>query len=394
MNLLIKNTRIVDEEKDFLGDIYIEKGRIKDFGEDLNYDCRTIEAKGLVTMPAFIDLHFHLRDPGFIYKEDIDSASRAALKGGYTLINAMGNTKPIASNMDVVEYVLDNAKRKDLIDIHQTVTITENFDGKTLSHLDKLDKRVKFISDDGYGVKSSLTMYKGMLKAKELGLIIMVHAEDEEMSPIDYRIAENLEIIRDIYLAEETGAHVHLSHVSTKEAIEAIRLGKERGLRLTSEVTPHHISLWDNDYRVNPPIRRKDDVDALIQGIIDGSVDAIGTDHAPHSKEDKEAGSPGLSGIETSFSVSYTSLVEAGKIDLKKLSQIMSANPARIFRVDKGRIEKGYDGDLVLVDLEKEILVDGEDFVSKGKNTPFNGMKFRGEVAMTIKDGDLKYKRD
>ncbi len=394
MNLLIKNTRIVDEEKDFLGDIYIEKGRIKDFGEDLNYDCRTIEAKGLVTMPAFIDLHFHLRDPGFIYKEDIDSASRAALKGGYTLINAMGNTKPIASNMDVVEYVLDNAKRKDLIDIHQTVTITENFDGKTLSHLDKLDKRVKFISDDGYGVKSSLTMYKAMLKAKELGLIIMVHAEDEEMSPIDYRIAENLETIRDIYLAEETGAHVHLSHVSTKEAIEAIRLGKERGLRLTSEVTPHHISLWDNDYRVNPPIRRKDDVDALIQGIIDGSVDAIGTDHAPHSKEDKEAGSPGLSGIETSFSVSYTSLVEAGKIDLKKLSQIMSANPARIFRVDKGRIEKGYDGDLVLVDLEKEILVDGEDFVSKGKNTPFNGMKFRGEVAMTIKDGDLKYKRD
>lgn len=394
MNLLIKNTRIVDEEKDFLGDIYIEKGRIKDFGEDLNYDCRTIEAKGLVTMPAFIDLHFHLRDPGFIYKEDIDSASRAALKGGYTLINAMGNTKPIASNMDVVEYVLDNAKRKDLIDIHQTVTITENFDGKTLSHLDKLDKRVKFISDDGYGVKSSLTMYKAMLKAKELGLIIMVHAEDEEMSPIDYRIAENLETIRDIYLAEETGAHVHLSHVSTKEAIEAIRLGKERGLRLTSEVTPHHISLWDNDYRVNPPIRRKDDVDALIQGITDGSVDAIGTDHAPHSKEDKEAGSPGLSGIETSFSVSYTSLVEAGKIDLKKLSQIMSANPARIFRVDKGRIEKGYDGDLVLVDLEKEILVDGEDFVSKGKNTPFNGMKFRGEVAMTIKDGDLKYKRD
>ena len=394
MNLLIKNTRIVDEEKDFLGDIYIEKGRIKDFGEDLNYDCRTIEAKGLVTMPAFIDLHFHLRDPGFIYKEDIDSASRAALKGGYTLVNAMGNTKPIASNMDVVEYVLDNAKRKDLIDIHQTVTITENFDGKTLSHLDKLDKRVKFISDDGYGVKSSLTMYKAMLKAKELGLIIMVHAEDEEMSPIDYRIAENLETIRDIYLAEETGAHVHLSHVSTKEAIEAIRLGKERGLRLTSEVTPHHISLWDNDYRVNPPIRRKDDVDALIQGIIDGSVDAIGTDHAPHSKEDKEAGSPGLSGIETSFSVSYTSLVEAGKIDLKKLSQIMSANPARIFRVDKGRIEKGYDGDLVLVDLEKEILVDGEDFVSKGKNTPFNGMKFRGEVAMTIKDGDLKYKRD
>lgn len=393
MNFLIKNARIVDEERDLIGDIYIENSKIKDIAEDLEYHCQEIKGDGYVVMPSFIDLHFHLRDPGFTDKEDLISGSKAALKGGYTLINAMGNTNPISSNMAVVEYVLNKSKESNLIDIHQIVTITENLDGETLSHLDNLDSRVKFISDDGRGVRSNLTMYNAMVKAKELGLILMVHAEDEDLTPIDYRISENIETIRDIYLASETGAHLHLCHVSTKEAIEEIRRAKEKGINVTSEVTPHHISLWDKDYRVNPPIREKEDVDAIIEGIIDGTVDAIATDHAPHTKEDKEKGSPGLSGIETSFSVSYTTLVKSGKIDLKKLSQIMSANPARIFGVKKGRIEEGYDADLVLLDLDKEIVVDGEKFLSKGKNTPFNGMKFSGEVAMTIKAGEIKYRR-
>lgn len=393
MNILIKNSRLVDEENDFLGDIYIEEGKIRDIGKNLSYKAEQIDGNGYVIMPSFIDLHFHLRDPGFTHKEDMISGGKAALKGGYTLINAMGNTNPIASNMEVVEYVLDKSKEADLIDIHQTVSITENFDGQTLSHLDRLDDRVKFISDDGKGVKSSLTMYKAMLKAKELDLTVMVHAEDEDLTPIDYRISENIETIRDLYLAKETGVHLHLSHVSTKEAMASIRIAKEEGVNVTSEVTPHHISLWENEYKVNPPIREKEDVEELIKGIIDGTVDAIATDHAPHTKEDKEKGSPGLSGIETSFVICYTSLVKSGKIDLKKLSQIMSANPARIFGVKKGKIEKGYDGDLVLVDLDKEILVDGENFISKGKNTPFNGMKFNGEVVMTIRAGEVKYRR-
>lgn len=393
MDLLIKGARIVDEEKDFIGDIYIENGKIKDFGEDLAYECKEIHGKNMVVMPAFIDLHVHFREPGFTEKEDLYSGGLAALKGGYTLVNTMANTNPIASSMEIVEYVLNKAKNHDLVDIHQTVSITENFDGETLSHLDKLDNRVKFISDDGKGVASNLVMYKAMLKAKEKGFTIMVHAEDEDFTPIDYRISENIETIRDIYLAKVTGSRLHISHVSTKEAIEEIRRGKKEGLNLTCEVTPHHISLWDNDYKVNPPIREKEDVEALIEGIVDGTVDAIGTDHAPHTREDKEKGSPGLSGIETAFPVAYTTLVEAGKIDLKKLSKIMSGNPGRIFGVKKGRIEKGYDGDLVLLDLEKEIVVNGESFISKGKNTPFNGMKFKGEVAMTIKNGEIKYKR-
>lgn len=393
MDLLIKGARIIDEEKDFIGDIYIENGKIKDFGEDLAYECKEVYGKNMVVMPAFIDLHVHFREPGFTEKEDLYSGGLAALKGGYTLVNTMANTNPIASSMEIVEYVLNKAKNHDLVDIHQTVSITENFDGETLSHLDKLDNRVKFISDDGKGVASNLVMYKAMLKAKEKGFTIMVHAEDEDFTPIDYRISENIETIRDIYLAKVTGSRLHISHVSTKEAIEEIRRGKKEGLNLTCEVTPHHISLWDNDYKVNPPIREKEDVEALIEGIVDGTVDAIGTDHAPHTREDKEKGSPGLSGIETAFPVAYTTLVEAGKIDLKKLSKIMSGNPGRIFGVKKGRIEKGYDGDLVLLDLEKEIVVNGESFISKGKNTPFNGMKFKGEVAMTIKNGEIKYKR-
>lgn len=391
MDILIKGARIVDESLDFIGDLYIKDGLIAEFGENLNYDCKEIDGEGLLLMPSFIDLHVHFREPGFTHKEDLFTGGMAALKGGYTLVNLMGNTNPICSSMETVEYVLNRGKELDLVDLHQTVSITKNFDGKTLEHLETLDNRVKFISDDGYGIKSNIVMYNSMVKAKEKGLTIMTHAEEEDLTPIDYRISENIITIRDLYLSKVTGANLHLAHVSTKEAIEEIRRGKSEGVNVTCEVTPHHITLWDNDYKVNPPIRAKEDVDAIIEGIIDGTVDTIATDHAPHTKEDKEKGAPGLSGIETAFSVSYTSLVKSNKIDLKRLSKIMSANGGRIMDVKKGKIEKNYDGDVVLIDLNKEIIVDGEKFISKGKNTPFNGMKFYGSVVTTIKDGKVKY---
>lgn len=394
MEVLVKGARIVDETKDFIGDLYIKNGLIEDFDEEINLDCEIINGKGLVLMPAFIDLHVHFREPGFTHKEDLSTGGMAALKGGYTLVNLMGNTNPICSSIDIVEYVLNRAKELDLVHVHQTVSITKNFDGQTLDHLDSIDNRVKFISDDGKGVKSNITMYNAMVKAKEKGFTIITHAEDDDLTPIDYRISENIITIRDIYLSKVTGANLHLGHVSTREAIEEIRRAKDEGVKVTCEVTPHHIALWDNDYKVNPPIRSKEDSEAIIQGIIDGTVDTIATDHAPHTKEDKENGAPGLSGIETSFSVSYTSLVKSGKIDLSKLSKVMSANAGRIMGVKKGLIEKTYDGDLVLVDLNKEITVDGDTFVSKGKNTPFNKMKFYGEVLMTLKNGKIKYTKN
>lgn len=391
MEVLIKGARIADESKDFIGDLYIRNGIIEDFGTNLNYNCNTIDGEGLSLMPSFIDLHVHFRDPGFTHKEDLFTGGLAALKGGYTLVNLMGNTNPICSSMDIVEYVLNKADELDLVDVHQTVSITKDFDGHTLEHLDSLDNRVKFISDDGKGVKSNIVMYNAMIKAKEKGLTIMTHAEDDELTPIDYRISENIITIRDIYLCKVTGARLHLSHISTREAIEEVRRAKSEGVNVTCEVTPHHIALWDNDFKVNPPIRMKSDVESLIQGIIDGTVDTIATDHAPHTKEDKEKGAPGLSGIETAFSVSYTTLVKSGIIDLMKLSKIMSGNAGRIMGVKKGKIEKGYDGDVVLLDLNKEFIIDGEKFISKGKNTPFNGMKFYGEVIMTLKNGEIKY---
>lgn len=391
MEILIKGGRIVDETKDFIGDLYIKDGRIEDFGEELNVDCKTINGKGLVLMPSFIDLHVHFREPGFTHKEDLFTGGLAALKGGYTLVNLMGNTNPVCSSMDTVEYVLDRAKELDLVDVHQTVSITKDFDGQTLEHLDEIDNRVKFISDDGKGVKSNITMYNAMVKAKEKELTIITHAEDDDLTPIDYRISENIITIRDIYLSKVTGAKLHLAHVSTMEAIEEIRRAKAEGVNLTCEVTPHHISLWDNDYKVNPPIRTKVDVEAIIKGIIDETVDTIATDHAPHTIEDKENGAPGLSGIETAFPISYTRLVKTNKIELNKLSKVMSANAGRMMGVKKGRIEKGYDGDIVLIDLDKEIIIDGDKFISKGKNTPFDKMKFYGEIVMTVKNGEIKY---
>ena len=393
MELLIKKVRIVDESKDFYGDLYIRDGLIQDFGEDLDYDCSTIDGNKLVLMPAFIDLHAHFRDPGYTYKEDLYTGSKAALKGGYTYVNLMGNTDPICSSMETVEYVLNKSKELNLIEVHQCMSITKDFDGESLNHLDSIDERVKMITDDGKGIKSNMAMYEAMVKAKAKGLIIMTHAEDEDLTPIDYRISENIITIRDIYLSKTLGTSLHLTHVSTKEAIEEIRRAKkEENDILTCDVTPHHIALWDNDYRVNPPIREEEDVKAIIEAIKDGTVDSIATDHAPHTDEDKTLESPGLVGLETAFAISYTTLVKSGHINLMRLSELLSGRNGEILTLNKGKIRLGYDADLVLLDIDKKIVVDSKTFESKGKNTPFQGMELYGEVKWTIKGGEIKYK--
>jgi dihydroorotase len=398
MDLIIKNARIVDCSQDFIGDIYIEKGIIKEVGLNVNIEgIETIDAEGFVVMPSFIDTHAHFREPGLTYKEDIETGSRAALRGGYTGVCLMANTQPICSSKEVLGRVRNREKELGLVDLHQCVSVTKGFNGKDLSHLDDFvdDERLKAISDDGVGVMDSEIMYKAMLKAKEHGWVIMSHAEDKGFSDIDMKIAENIMTLRDIYLAKETGARLHMCHVSTKEAIEYIRDAKKRFSNITCEVTPHHICLTKdvNNYRVNPPIREKEDVNEVIRAIKDGVVDCIGTDHAPHTKEDKEKGSPGMVGLETAFSICYTSLVKSGEISLNKLSEIMSKNGAKILGMNKGIISPGIDGDLVLVDLDKKIVVDSNDFHSKAQNTPFEGMEFYGEVQMTIKSGRVLYKK-
>ena len=396
MSLLIKNANMIDAYESFCGDILIIDGIITEIGKEINKEgIDIIDAKGLTLMPSFIDTHAHFRDPGLTYKEDMESGSRAAAKGGYTGVCLMGNTNPICSTKEVVEYVRNKAKEVGLIDVHQCVSITENFGGKSIEHLNAFDddKELVAITDDGVGVMDSSIMMKAMEKAKKNNWIVMSHAEDKTFSKIDMRIAEDLMTIRDLYLAKVTKARLHMAHVSTIESIEAIRRAKKEGSNVTCEVTPHHIALTteESNYRVNPPIREKEDVNAIIEGIKDGTVDCIGTDHAPHTEEDKAKGSPGMVGIETAFSICYTELVKKNGISINKLSELMSRNPAKILGMNKGSITIGKDGDLVLVDLNKEIVIDKEKFASKGKNTPFHGRKYFGEVIMTIKGGKLIY---
>ena len=396
MNLLIKNVNLIDESYNFFGDIYIEKGVIKELGTELNKECETLDGKGLVLMPAFIDTHAHFRDPGFEYKEDIESGSKAAVRGGYTTVTLMPNTKPVCSSKEILDYVVNKGKEVDLVDLYQTVSITKNLSGEEINHLREFEgnPNVKAITDDGKGVSDSKIMMEAMKIAKENNWIVMSHAESPEFSKVDMRLAENMMTWRDITLAKFIDCRLHMSHVSTKEAMKYIIEGKNDGVKVTCEITPHHLALNNkiSNYRVNPPIREEEDVNFLIKAIKMNYVDCIGTDHAPHSKEDKEKGAPGMIGIEQAFSICYTKLVKENHISLNKLSQLMSGNAAKLLNLNKGKLQPGFLGDLVLIDLNKKRIFKEEDIVSRSKNTPFNGMEFYGDVVLTIKNGKIVYK--
>ncbi|MBP1743311.1 MAG: dihydroorotase [Firmicutes bacterium] len=392
MDILIKNSRVIDWSQDFKGDVYVENGIIKEIGIDLQKDCAVVDGEGMALLPSFIDLHVHFRDPGLTYKEDLESGSKAAVKGGYTMVNLMANTKPVCSDMDTVNYVLDKVREIGLVDAHQCVSITRGFDGKDISHLEKLGPEVRMISEDGYDVMDSSVMLSAMNKAREKGITVMCHSENHDLSKVDMRLAEDTMTWRNIALGEYSGCAVHIAHVSTVDSMSYIVEAKGRGSRISCEVAPHHIALTsDVVYRVNPPLRERRDADYLIKCIRDGYVDAIATDHAPHTAEDKKNGSPGMVGIETAFQVCYTKLVCEGHIDLPRLSEIMSKRPAEIIGANKGQIKIGFDGDLVLVDLEKDTVITSGSFLSKGRNTPFEGFKVKGEVARTFKGGRQVY---
>jgi dihydroorotase len=392
MDILIKNARVIDWSQDFHGDVYVENGIIKEIGMELKKDCTAIDCEGMALLPSFIDLHVHFRDPGLTYKEDLESGSRAAVRGGYTMVNLMANTKPVCSDMGTVNYVLNKVKEIGLIDAHQCVSITKDFNGTDISHLDQLGGSVKMISEDGYDVMDSSVMLGAMQKAKEKGITVMCHSENHELSKVDMRLAEDTMTWRNIALGEYSGCPVHIAHASTVDSMRYIVEAKNRGSKITCEVTPHHIALTSEvTYRVNPPLREQRDVDYLIKCIKEGYVDAIATDHAPHTAEDKKNGSPGMVGIETAFQVCYTKLVCEGHITVSKLSEIMSKRPAEILGVNKGQIKIGFEGDLVLVDIEKDAAISSSSFLSKGKNTPFEGFRVKGEVVRTFKGGRQVY---
>ena len=379
-------------------DFLLQDGKIAAIGINLPAaeGEEVVDAAGLTILPAFIDTHCHWREPGFEYKEDVATGSAAAAAGGYTFVNLMPNTKPVCSDAETAHAVMARAAEVGLCDANQTVSITRNFDGHTLDHLLTLPDDLRYITEDGNGVLDNAVMARAFAIATDRDLTIMSHAEDREISPWDYRLAENIETLRNCHLAEYYGTTLHMCHDSTKEAVDMVRQSRRRGARVSCEVTPHH--LWFDDkrlrYKVNPPIREAADVQALVRAIQDGTVSCIGTDHAPHTVEDKAGGAAGMVGLETAFGVCYTKLCRLEGLPLEHLSFLMSAGPAELLGLGdrKGQLAPGYDADIVLVDLDHLYTVEAEKLHSKSKNCPYDGEHLYGRVVMTVKGGKVTYR--
>lgn len=420
MKLLIKNGTLVLKEGEKQADLLVIDGKIAKIAQKINEDCPVIDADGKHVLPGIIDMHVHLREPGYEGKEDIESGSRAAVKGGVTQVCCMPNTNPVCDNAVVVKYIKSRAQEVNLCKIHPIGAITKGEQGQSLADIGKMKSAgAVALSDDGKSVMNSYIMRLGMEYAADFGLKCLCHCEDADLADGGVvnegynstlsglkgipRAAEDIMIARDIALAESLDIPVHICHVSTYSGVEIIRNAKARGVKVTAETCPHYFTLTDDiitgyntDTKVNPPVRERRDVAEIIRGLKDGTLDCIVTDHAPHSSKDKQveynSAAFGISGIETSFSLSYTYLVKTGILSLSELTERMSANPAKILGLQGGELAEGAPADIVIADLSAEYVIDSKNFLSKGKNTPFNGYKVNGVVEYTIVDGEIKYK--
>ena len=378
--ILIKNTRIVDANKDFKSDLLVEDGKISRIDTNIDsIDAKIINGENYILMPSFIDMHTHLRDPGLTHKEDLETGQRAALKGGFTVLCPMANTKPACDNKETMEYILDKAEKLDLCDINQVCAITKNLEGQEMIDIESMRRYTQLFSDDGYTLHDKDIMKKALELSKELGFKVLTHCQPEEII-----------VKRDLKLLGEVGGNLHICHISLKETLKEIKKYKDNGHKFTCEVGPHHIYGYGLDYKVNPSFAKEEDMKYLIQGIKDGYIDMIGTDHAPHTEEDKENGAPGISNIEVAFGMVNKVFSENG-ISLNKLSEMMSLNPAKLLGLNQGLIEEGLKADLVLVDSNCNDIIDTSKFISKGKNNPFDKQKILGKVLMTIRDGKIMY---
>ncbi len=423
MKTIIKNGFVVNPAKGFAGksDILINYGVIERVAENINdLDAKIIDAEGMIVAPGLVDLHVHFREPGYEHKEDIESGSRAAAKGGVTTVLCMPNTNPPIDNAALVEYVINRGKRAGLINVLTTGCITKGLGGTEITEMAELkDSGAAALSDDGRPVASAVIMKRALEYAKMLNMPIMAHCE--ELDLVDGgsmnegltstylglrgipKSAESAAVSRDILLAEELGAQLHICHVSTKNSIEAVRAAKARGARITAETAPHYFTLTDKavdgfntNAKMNPPLRDDEDVEAIIEALCDGTIDSIATDHAPHHVDDKriefEKAANGIVGLETSLALSYTYLVKSGRMTLLDLIDRMSTAPAKIINSDRGTLNIGAPADIVIFDAESEFEVNVKDFESKGKNSPYDGYKLYGKVVRTITGGKTVYK--
>ena len=419
--LLIKGGTAVFADKCEVCDILVDGKKIVKIAKNVEEKgAKVIDAKGLHVFPGLIDLHVHLREPGFEYKEDIASGSAAAVRGGFSQVCCMPNTDPVCDNAAVVGYIVARGREVNLCKVRPIGAITKGEKGEQLAEIGKMKEAgAVAISDDGRPVANARIMRLAMEYASDFGLICLSHCEDKDLVDGGVvnegynstlaglkgipRAAEEIMLAREIILAETLGKRAHICHVSTKGGVQLLREAKKRGVAITAETCPHYFTLTDDvimsfdaNTKVNPPIREAEDVEAIKEGLKDGTLDCIVTDHAPHHKDEKNVeynlAAFGISGIETSFSLSYTYLVKAGVLTLEQLADRMSAAPARILGLEGGALAEGAVADIMLADLNAKYVIDSKDFVSKGKNTPFNGTEAYGKVCCTIVDGDVKYR--
>ncbi|MEO1816919.1 MAG: dihydroorotase [Acetobacterium sp.] len=383
MKTLIKNVEMVDADGRRFGKVLIEDGKIKKVYKEKGnvkseYD-QEIDGRGYLLMPGFIDMHCHLRDPGFEYKETIETGMQAALKGGFTTLVAMANTNPFMDEAALVQANLDKAEALQLCNLIQVAALTKEFNDSDLVDIESLRPLTNVFSNDGVSIVNPDIMVAGLKSSTEHDFILLTHCQPE---------TELVE--RDVELLEENGGHLHVCHISKKDTLELIAEAKAKGLDITCEVTPHHIFASAMDYKVNPPFRTYPDRRALVDGIKAGVIDMCGTDHAPHSEEDKLKGAPGINNFEMAFAMYYT-VFEQNDISLEKLSEMLSNAPAKRLGLKAGLIKERYPADLVLVDLNWEGKINPKEFVSKSKNNPFGGETLKGKVMMTMVKGEIKY---
>ncbi|MBB5148963.1 MULTISPECIES: dihydroorotase [Ureibacillus] len=423
MATFIENIKMLNDHGELVKTtITIEQGKIAAIGESKPENAEVIDGKGNFVSPGFVDVHVHLREPGFEHKETIETGTRSAARGGFTTICAMPNTKPVPDSVENLEYIKGLIKNSAVVRVLPYGSLTVDEAGEKRTNIAELKEHgaVAF-SDDGVGVQLAATMYEQMQDAAKVGAIVVAHCEDNSLIyggvmhegvrnkqlglPGIPSVCESVQIARDVLLAEAAGARYHVCHVSTKESVRTVRDAKKAGIRVTAEVCPHHLLLEDMDipsddanWKMNPPLRASEDKKALIEGLLDGTIDCIATDHAPHTTEEKccgMVGAPfGIVGFETAFPLLYTKFVETGIFTLKQLVDWMATKPAEIFELPYGKIEVGAPADLTIIDLNKEKTIDANEFYSKGRNTPFNGWKAKGWPVMTIFEGNVVYKEE
>ena len=418
--MIIKNGTLVLKDSLAKQDVLVKDGKIVKIADKIEAQGeQVIDATGLHVFPGLIDMHVHLREPGFEKKENIESGAQAAVKGGFTQVCCMPNTNPVTDNKVVVSYIKMRAKEVGLCKIHPIGAITKGSKGEELAAIGGMQKAgAVAISDDGVAVKNTRLMYNAMLYAKGFGIKCLCHCEDKDL--VDGgsvneglnatitgikgipRAAEDVVIARELALAEELDCPVHICHVSTYSGVRLIRDAKRAGIKVTAETCPHYFAVtddiirsYDTNTKVNPPIREEKDRQAILEGLQDGTLDCIVTDHAPHHADDKNVeyamAAFGISGIETSFGFAMEYLYKTGVLTLPQIAEKMSYQPAQILGLDGGELAEGKAADFTIANVGEEWTVDSSKFVSKGKNTPFNGYKLSGVVKYTVVDGEIKY---